>query len=234
MGETSKGLSGVAVGVLTVGTLLVYAGFRGVSPLQALRDVSSGKPPPVSSSGAGLTTGTVATSGDAMSSSQSAALDPQGTKFGKAVATAASGFQTDKYSQSPIQRVGNGYSDCSSFAAKAFRAAGVTSIKSYWTTLSFRTSPQFKTIKTSEAAAGDIIITPLKSLSGAHMAVVTAPGQAIGQQNSRTNVTTGSFDTIMYGKPSYIAMRYVGAIPTKYTNSGASVGRDGVLTGSYS
>jgi cell wall-associated NlpC family hydrolase len=37
----------MAVTVASVGGLLVYAGFRGVSPLQALRDLSSGSPTPV-------------------------------------------------------------------------------------------------------------------------------------------------------------------------------------------
>lgn len=216
MADTSKGLSGTAVGVLTVGALLAYAGFRGISPLQALRDVSSGKPPAVPSTNAGLVVGDSAGQGG---SAQSSAVSPQGTAFGKAVANAASGFRSDKYSQGAMQRIGTGYSDCSSFAAKSFRAAGVTSIQSYWTTLSFRTSSKFKVIKTSDASAGDIIITPFATLSGAHMAVVTAPGQAIGQQNSRSNVQTGSFETIMYGKPSFIAMRYVGAIPSKYLNT---------------
>lgn len=214
MADTSGGLSGTAVGVLTVGALLVYAGFRGVSPLQALRDVTSGKPVPITSHNAGLETGTVA--GDAMNPSQNAALTPQGTAFGKAVVAAAVSMQSDHYSQGPMSRISNGFSDCSSFSAKAFNRAGATGIKPYWTTMSFRASAMFKVIPTAEASAGDIIITPLKTLSGAHMAVVTAPGQAIGQQNSRSNVQTGDFAKIMYGKPSFIAMRYVGPIPSKY------------------
>jgi hypothetical protein len=210
MAETT-GLSGPAVGVLTVGALLVYAGFRGVSPLQALRDVSGGKPAPVASKTAGLTN---------TASSGTTVATPQGTAFGEAVASAAASFSTDHYSQSPVRRVSNGWSDCSSFSAKAFHAAGATGVKTFWTTLNFRTSPMFRQIDTASASAGDIIITPLMSLSGAHMAVVVAPGQAIGQQNSHSNVQNGSFATIMYGKPSFIAMRYVGPIPAKYTGGG--------------
>lgn len=41
------GISGPAVAVATAGAVLVYAGFRGVSPLQALRDAAGGSPPPV-------------------------------------------------------------------------------------------------------------------------------------------------------------------------------------------
>lgn len=41
------GISGTSVAVITVGGLLAYAGFRGVTPIQALREVGSGKPSPV-------------------------------------------------------------------------------------------------------------------------------------------------------------------------------------------
>jgi hypothetical protein len=44
---SSGGISGAAVAVATTGAVLMYAGFRGVSPLQALRDAASGKPPAV-------------------------------------------------------------------------------------------------------------------------------------------------------------------------------------------
>jgi MFS family permease len=199
-----QGLSGPAVAALAVGTLLAYAGFRGVSPLQALRDVSGGKPAGVENRTAGLTTGT-ATTGVADASS-----------FGQAVAAAAAGYASDRYSQAPMRRTAVGWSDCSSFSAKSFIAAGAPGIKAWWTTMSFRTSPQFKTIPVASAQAGDILITTAMTLSGAHMAIVTAPGQAIGQQNSRSNVQSGSFATIMYGKPGYIAMRYVGEVPARY------------------
>lgn len=44
---SATGISGTAVAVATLGAVLVYAGFRGVSPLQALRDAAGGSPPPV-------------------------------------------------------------------------------------------------------------------------------------------------------------------------------------------
>ena len=43
----SGGVSGSAVAVATLGGVLIYAGFRGVTPLQALRDATGGHPPPV-------------------------------------------------------------------------------------------------------------------------------------------------------------------------------------------
>lgn len=52
---SENGISGLAVAVATAGGLLVYAGFRGVSPLQALRDVSSGHPAGVAGTTASFT-----------------------------------------------------------------------------------------------------------------------------------------------------------------------------------
>jgi len=210
MAETSNGLSGVALGALTVGALLVYAGFRGVSPLQALRDVTSGSPPAISSHNAGLTPLETSQLGPTPSS-----LGPV-SSFGAAVVQDAEARANEKYSQSPIKRSAVGFSDCSSYAAKSFYDAGATSVKPYWTTMSFRGSSQFKVIDTAQAQRGDIIITPLMTATNAHMAIVTAPGQAIGQQNPSSNVQKGSFEQIMSGKPSFIAMRYVGKLPAKY------------------
>lgn len=213
MPDTSKGLSGTALTALSVGALLVYSGFRGVSPLQALRDVSSGKPSAVSSSNAGLQAAAAANT-SLLGPTPSA--QPTASSLGAAVVNAAMTRKGDKYSQGAMQRISVGYSDCSSFVAKDFADAGVTSVKAWWTTMSFRGSSQFKVIPVSEAQAGDVIITPFMTLSNAHMALVTAPGQAIGQQNSHSNVQLGTFGQIMAGKSSYVAMRYVGTIPTQY------------------
>jgi hypothetical protein len=39
-----NGISGLAVALAAAGGILVYAGFKGLSPVGALRDVSTGKP----------------------------------------------------------------------------------------------------------------------------------------------------------------------------------------------
>ena len=53
----TKGISGVGLAMATGGALIAYAGFRGVNPLQALKDVASGNPPAVESKSAGLKLG---------------------------------------------------------------------------------------------------------------------------------------------------------------------------------
>lgn len=209
MSSAGNGLSGPALGALSIGVLLVYAGFRGVSPLQALRDVSSGKPPSVKNEGGSFPLGNPI--GNAANIISGIAKE---TPFGIAVASAAESFKGDQYSQAKRGTVG--FSDCSSFAAKSFIAVGVKGISKYWTTLVFRASPLFQVIDTSQASAGDIIITSLKTLSGAHMAVVVRPGYAIGQQNPSSNVQEGPFSQIMAGKSSYIAMRYIGPLPAQF------------------
>lgn len=49
---SDSGVNGLAVAVATAGGVLVYAGFRGVNPLQALRDVGTGHPTGVASKSA--------------------------------------------------------------------------------------------------------------------------------------------------------------------------------------
>ena len=46
------GISGVGVGIVTAGALLIYAGLKDVSPLDALRAVAGGQPLPVSAAAA--------------------------------------------------------------------------------------------------------------------------------------------------------------------------------------
>jgi cell wall-associated NlpC family hydrolase len=197
MAETGKGLSGTAVAAMAVGTLLIYAGFRGVSPLKALRSVTSGTPEAIISKNAGLSGGTT-------TENFSSRLNVNGTAFGQRVIAAAQKYSNDKYSQ--LNRNQPGYSDCSSFAAKAFVDGGAIGVKKGWNTYVFLASKYFKKIPTKDAAAGDILI------NSGHMALVTSPGQAIGQQNSRSNVHVSTFASIMAGTGTYIAMRYVGPI----------------------
>ena len=51
MAQSGGSISGVAVASATVGGLLIYAALRDVTPVQALRDVLSGKPPGIANAG---------------------------------------------------------------------------------------------------------------------------------------------------------------------------------------
>jgi cell wall-associated NlpC family hydrolase len=181
------GISGFGLAVAGMGGVLVYAGLRGVSPLQALRDITSGKPPGIgvqkrfrpkitgSSSGAG--------------SGVSALVD---------AARANSG---DSYSQA--RRWQPGYSDCSSYVGKAFKAAGITPPGAS-TTASYLTSPRFTKISRSQAQAGDLAVTT------SHMAIFTGPDTGIGQQNAKRNVVEGAIDDVMYPNKAFTVLRYTG------------------------
>lgn len=56
----TTGISGVGVGIVTAGTLLLYAGLKDMSPLDALRAVAGGSLPGISSGTAAAITAPVA------------------------------------------------------------------------------------------------------------------------------------------------------------------------------
>jgi cell wall-associated NlpC family hydrolase len=172
------------VGAATIGGLLVYAGFRGVSPLDAVREISSGSPSPVQANPTAIPeiTGSAGTGfggGSAFAGSGKRA----------AVVAAARSFSGDTYSQA--RRRQPGYSDCSSFVGKALRKAGIKPPGSDWPVVSnFWVSGQWRTIPASQVQAGDIALTRH------HMVIMTGKGQGIGQQRPGVNVREGSIRTL--------------------------------------
>lgn len=180
-----NGISGTAVAVATFGAVFVYAGFRGVSPLQALRDATSGKPPAVEGK---PTTVTPSTPG-----LPSGFADPRRAQ----VVAAAQKYVNDQYSQ--LNRALPGWSDCSSFVDKALKDVGINPPFSPWaSTANYRMSPDWPVIEQSAVRPGDIAI------SSSHMVLVTADGgtSGIGQQRPGVNVRTGSMATL-FGSQRY-------------------------------
>lgn len=189
------GVSGTAVAVVTAGAVLAYAGLRGVTPLQALRDISSGKPPAVTSVPTALVD-----SGDTSSENVSGSV-VSGSR--SAVVAGAESFSGDTYSQA--KRRQTGFSDCSSFVDKALKAAGIQPPTDPWaTTGMFRLSSQWKTIPAAQAQPGDIAV------SLGHMVLVTGSGgsSAIGQQRTGENVRTGPVASLF--STSYVYRTYKG------------------------
>lgn len=185
------GISGTAIGVATLGAVLAYAGFRGESPLQALRNIASGKPAPVTSN---PTTVTGAIPG---LSSHNAGRN--------AVVAAAQKYVNDKYSQ--LKRTQPGYSDCSSFVDKCLMDAGINPPQAKWaSTANYRMSPEWVNTAASSTGPGDIAV------SGSHMVLITGAGasSAIGQQNPRVNVRTGSVASLMANSGTYVYKTYKG------------------------
>lgn len=203
-----KGISGGAVAVATSGLVLAYAGFRGVSPIQALREIAGGHPTPVAAAPA------------TQSSAGQSGLptDVPGLR-GKVVA-ASQTYIGDKYSQA--KRTRSGYSDCSSFVCKAFHDAGIPNPdgRSAWpNTTNFANSPSWRTIPQAQAQPGDIAVA-----SGQHMVLVTGNGgsAAIGQENAKSNVKTGSaLGLFSSGERASVKFKTY----TGYTTGGGSVGQ---------
>lgn len=185
----STGISGTAIAVATLGAVVVYAGFRNVSPLQALRDAASGKPLPI-----------VSKPTEVIISSNSGFGD---SRRG-AVVAAAQKYVGDIYSQ--LKRTQPGYSDCSSFVDKALKDVGIAPPFSPWAnTANYRMSPDWRTIPANMSQPGDIAI------SSSHMVLVTSNGgsSGIGQQRPGVNVRTGSIATL-FGSQSYVYKTWTG------------------------
>lgn len=184
---SGPGLSGLGVSIVTAGGLLIYAGIRGVTPLQALRDATSGRP-----------VGVPNTPGSSTAISN-VALSAEGRGIGVAALTASAAFQADKYSQ--LSRTQAGFSDCSSFICKGFHAVGVAKpdgLTEWPTTGMFADSPWWRTISFFESMPGDIAVVP-----GKHMVFVTAGNgaQGMGQQNPASGVKSGPIATLFSGVP---------------------------------
>lgn len=175
------GISGVGVGVAAAGALLVYAGFSGTNPLTALRDIASGNPPAIRNT-AGSRVATIANGDPVLVGKMPRTGYPD-------LLTAVQQFKADHYSQA--RRWDPGYSDCSSFVGKGFKALGITPPGSS-TTWDYLGWPLLVKITQFQAGPGDLLITT------SHMAVVVDQINAMGQQNPTSNVRTGKWADIMF------------------------------------
>lgn len=127
--------------------------------------------------------------------------------------TAVQQFASDQYSETRRWQVG--YSDCSSFVGKGLKSLGVTPPGSSVTT-DYMLAGDWYNIPRSDLSAGDICVNAI------HMIVATGNNSAIGQENPRENVRTGTPEDLMAGTGSFICRRYSGAknvtaIPAGYT-----------------
>lgn len=182
----SGGISGTAVAVATAGAVMIYAGYRGISPVAALRDVASGSPPAVSSTGTTLASPTT---------------DSTGSGSGSALVNAAMKHRDEKYSQP--RRWQNGYSDCSSFVGKSLKDIGITPPGAS-TTLNYIAWRQLTKVSRDDVKAGDLVYTP------GHIVIAIDHNTAIGQQNRRSNVQIGPITSLVPSFPMPVFLRYKG------------------------
>lgn len=188
------GIPGVAVGMVSTGALLVYAGLRDVTPLAALREVAAGRAPGVSrapsptavsiaqqSGGAGSTAPSVLTSGSAL---VGAARRYVGGRYRFGGTDPATGL------------------DCSALVQRAFRDIGVPGCP--------RTSGQqfvwraLARVSEAEVQSGDLVFW------GGHVAIASSARAAtiVEARNARTGVVEGP----IWGRASVIGYRrYAGA-----------------------
>jgi hypothetical protein len=198
---SGNGISGLAVAFATAGGVLVYAGFKGKSPVGALRDISTGHPAGVTDQSTDL--------GQFQANLGNAVT---GTMHSVGVLSAAGKYMNDKYSQA--KRTKPGYSDCSSFCDKILTDLGVPPPVKWASTANFRISGNWVNVPLAETQPGDIAI------NGHHMVMIVGAGgsSAVGQQNPRVNVRTGTVKDLMSN--DYVCKRYVatpgrtGKVPT--------------------
>ncbi|SCD38047.1 NlpC/P60 family protein [Streptomyces sp. DvalAA-14] len=179
------------MGVAAVGGVIVFAGFTGASPVQALRDLSTGRPTPVSTA----STTAAATPTQASFTGAGGAGHPEFVQ-------AALNRGGEVYSQS--KRWADGFSDCSSFVGKVLKDCGITPPGAS-VTMSYRTWRALTTVSRSDIVIGDLLC------GTGHIAIAMGGGYAIGQQRTGVNVKVDTIDNIMYGQTGWVPRRYGGS-----------------------
>lgn len=201
-------ISSLHLAVAAGGGVLLYAALRGVSPLAALKDITSGHPPQVSTEGKVITgangqmdpsytPGAFGTSdwhGVYKLSKTPKALQKPATLI-----AALNGHASETYSQDA--RWSKGHSDCASFLGKGLLDIGIAPPGTSVTT-DYLGSGSW--VKVSSPRAGDIAV------NSEHVAIFTDGANGIGQQNSRRNVQRDVMDNLMANTGSWEIRRWKG------------------------
>lgn len=195
-------ISSLHLAVAAGGGLLLYAALRGVSPVQALKDVTSGHPPAVSTEGKTIEGADYAPGGTGSGTwkgKYKLAKVPKALRKPSAVIAAAGTHSSEKYSQG--DRWAKGHSDCASFVGKSLLDAGI-SPPGGSTTPDYLGSSDW--VKVSTPKAGDVAV------NSQHMVLCTDGAHGIGQQNPRRNVSRDTLDNLMANTGSWEIRRYRG------------------------
>lgn len=204
--SSGGGIPGPAVAIATAGAFMVFIGIRNVPVLAGLRELAAGKLPAARNADNSATKSVYQALFTATGSSGGTAVTPAGLAGGggafPALVAATAQFAGDRYSQA--RRWEAGYSDCSSFAGKALKAAGVTP-PGISVTGSYLTWGLLAKIPREQVQAGDLCV------NAAHMIIATSSTDGIGQQNSRVNVRRDRIESLMPGP--FTCLRYTGPKP---------------------
>jgi cell wall-associated NlpC family hydrolase len=193
-------LSGPGVAMVAAGAFMVYMGLRDVTPLEAMREMAKGRLPqgkPKQSGAAQSAQQALLGSGSGGGVVQVGGGSAVGAGPLPDLVTAARTFSADRYSQA--RRNQPGYSDCSSFVGKSLRRIGVDP-PGISVTTSYLTWSGARRISRAEVGAGDLIVNT------GHMIIAVDNQTGIGQQNGRSNVQTGSIESLMSGLP-FVCLR---------------------------
>jgi hypothetical protein len=202
MAEGGTQISSLHLAVAAGGGVLLYAALRGVSPVQALRDVTSGHPPAVSTEGKTIEGADYVPGASGSSNWKGVyrlAKVPKAMQRPSALIAAANTHGSETYSQE--QRWAKGHSDCSSFVGKSLLDTGI-SPPGGSSTSDYLSSGDW--VKVSTPKAGDIAVNT------EHMVLCTDGAHGIGQQNSRRNVQRDTLDNLMANTGSWEIRRYRG------------------------
>jgi len=197
------GIPGVAVGMATAGAVMVYAGLRDLTPLDALRQVASGRVAGVGRTSSPTAVALAQQSGGAGSSA------PSVLGAGGALVTAARRYMGGRYrfgGTNPSTGL-----DCSALVQRSFRDIGVagcprTSGQQYlWSALT-------RVPRQADAQPGDLVFWGAPAVS--HVAIATSAGATtvVGALNTRTGIREGPIGANgIAGQPPVGFRRYAGA-----------------------
>ena len=199
-------ISSLHLAVAAGGGVLLYAALRGVSPVQALKDITAGSPPAVSAQGKKIVTADGSADPDYLPEGSGSAtwngVYKLRTGIGAlyqtpgALIAAAQVHGGEKYSQA--ERWKKGHSDCSSFVGKSLLDIGIKPPGGSVTT-DYLASGDWVTV--SEPRGGDIAV------NAKHMILCLSGSTGIGQQNTRRNVQRDSIDNLMANSGSWTIRR---------------------------
>jgi hypothetical protein len=208
MASSGAQISSLHLAIAAGGGVLLYAALRGVSPLQALRDITSGAPPGVSTEGKTITpsdaTGTIGAFAGGFGTTPwrgvyRKAKTPAALQRPAAFLAALNTHASETYSQD--HRWDRGHSDCASFVGKGLLDIGIEPPGGSVTT-DYQSSGQW--VRVTTPRAGDI------GVNAQHMAVFTDGSHGIGQQNEHSNVKRDTMDNLMANTGSWEIRRYRG------------------------
>jgi len=188
------GISGLAVGGIAAGGLLLYAGLRGVNPLQAVKDVLSGSPPKVPAGASVTVTGSTGSSTGTDSAEPSVA-GPNAWLAQTALTQRGVPYRWGGNSPSGF--------DCSGLVQWSFAQNGISAPRSTYTQVVWS---KLKSISKSEVSAGDLVY------SSGHVVIAISNTMCVAAQHTGTVVQTLKISSA-FSSPIIAYKRYVGRQP---------------------